>query len=389
MERPGLKDASPRPFQSARSTGPPGPLLSLPPEAGERLRRRSQPEWVPPMLAVLTSEPFSREGWLFERKLDGERCLAFRRGARLRLLSRSGLMLNDTYPELVEALKAQVCDEFVVDGEVVAFEGRRTSFARLQQRMQLRAPEQARVTPVRVFYYLFDLLFLDGWDTTELELRHRKSLLRRALTSRDPLRYLPHRNAAGEAYYLEACRRGWEGLVAKRGSAPYQSRRSRDWLKLKCANQQEFVIGGYTEPRGSRIGFGALLVGYYEDGLLRYAGKVGTGFSDETLRDLAGRLAALETGRPPFASSDLPRNGVHWVRPELVAEIGFAELTRERKLRHPRFLGLRRDKPAREVSLEEPTDRPLTGRRYRLRPKTEDQGGEDRRPPRARRSRDR
>ncbi|MGZ4303145.1 MAG: non-homologous end-joining DNA ligase [Gaiellaceae bacterium] len=331
---------------------------------------------MPPMLAVLRSEPFSRDGWLFERKLDGERCLAFRRGARLRLLSRSGLLLNGTYPDLVEALLAQVCDGFVADGEVVAFEGRRTSFARLQQRMQLRAPEQERVSAVRVFYYLFDLLYLEGWDLTELELRHRKSLLRRALAFRDPLRYVLHRNADGEAYYLEACRQGWEGVIAKRASASYQSRRSRDWLKLKCANQQEFVIGGYTEPRGSRIGFGALLVGYYEDGLLRYAGKVGTGYSEETLRDLAGRLAALETERAPFASRNLPRSGVHWVRPELVAEIGFTELTRERKLRHPRFLGLRRDTPAREVVLEEPTDRPLIARRYRLLPKTKGQGGE-------------
>jgi bifunctional non-homologous end joining protein LigD len=307
------------------------------------------------MLAVLTNEPFSQDGWLFERKLDGERCLAFRHGARLRLLSRSGLLLNGTYPELVEALLERACNSFVADGEVVAFEGRRTSFARLQQRMQLHAPERARGSGVRVFYYLFDLLYLDSWDATELELRHRKSLLRQAFGFRNPVRYLPHRNAHGEAYYLEACRRGWEGVIAKRASASYQSRRSRDWLKLKCANQQEFVIGGYTEPRGNRIGFGALLVGYYEDGLLRYAGKVGTGYSEETLRDLAGRLAALETERPPFVSRDLPRSRVHWVKPELVAEIGYTELTQDRKLRHPRFLGLRDDKPACEVILEEST----------------------------------
>ncbi|MGZ3329848.1 MAG: non-homologous end-joining DNA ligase, partial [Xanthobacteraceae bacterium] len=241
------------------------------------------------------------------------------------------------------------------DGEVVAFEGRKTSFARLQQRLQLRDPEQARRSGVPVFYYLFDLLYLDGYDTTQLELRIRKSLLRRSLSFRGPLRYLRHRNAEGEAYYREACRRGWEGVIAKRAAAPYQHRRSRDWLKLKCVNEQEFVIGGYTEPKGTRIGFGALLVGYYEDGLLRYAGKVGTGYSEATLRHLAGRLATLETNEPPFAGAALPRSGVHWVRPELVAQVGFTELTRDRRLRHPRFLGLRRDKSPRKVILEQPT----------------------------------
>ncbi len=341
-------------------------IASLPSDAKERLRRRTQPEWAAPMLAVLTHEPFSSDDWLVERKLDGERCLAFRRGPQLRLLSRSGRLLNDTYPELVDALLAQDCDSFIADGEVVAFEGRQTSFARLQQRLQLRDPEQARRSGVPVFYYLFDLLYLDGYDTTQLELRIRKSLLRRFLSFRGPLRYLRHRNAEGEAYYREACRRGWEGVIAKRAAAPYQHRRSRDWLKLKCVNEQEFVIGGYTEPKGARIGFGALLVGFYEDGLLRYAGKVGTGYSAATLRDLAGRLAALETDEPQFAEATLPRSGVHWVRPELVGQIGFAELTRDRRLRHPRFLGLRRDKSPREVILERATES-APSRRSRLR----------------------
>jgi DNA ligase D-like protein (predicted ligase) len=331
------------------------PLESLPPSAKERLRRRAQPDWVAPMLAVLTNKRFSSNDWIFERKLDGERVLAFRRGQKLRLLSRRRQLLNNTYPELVDALLAQSNDDFIVDGEVVAFEGRQTSFARLQQRIGLRDPERARRSGVPVFYYLFDVLYLDGYETTELEQRDRKSLLRRALSYGDPLRYLPHRNAEGEAYYREACSRGWEGVIAKRAAAPYQHRRSRDWLKLKCVNAQEFVIGGYTDPKGTRVGFGALLVGYYEHGVLRYAGKVGTGFSETTLRDLAATLAAIEHDDPPFAADDdLPRSGVHWVRPELVAQIGFTELTRDRKLRHPRFLGLRRDRDPREVILERP-----------------------------------
>jgi bifunctional non-homologous end joining protein LigD len=321
----------------------------------EHAPRRPQPGWAAPMLAVLTEERFSNEEWIFERKLDGERCLAFRPGRKLRLLSRNRKRLNGTYPELAEALLAQRCDDFVVDGEVVAFEGAQTSFARLQQRMQLRDPRRARASGVRVFYYLFDLLHLDGRDVTGLPLRERKALLRQALAFADPLRYLPHRNAEGERFYGEACRKGWEGLIAKRAHSPYRHERSRDWFKFKCVNEQEFVIGGYTDPGGKRIGLGALLVGYYDGrGRLRYAGKVGTGYSDAVLRDLGGRLAAIEQGEPPFATDQLPRTAVHWVRPELVAQIGFTEVTGDGKLRHPRILGLRSDKDPRDVVLERP-----------------------------------
>jgi DNA ligase D-like protein (predicted ligase) len=321
----------------------------------ERAPRRAQPRWAAPMLAVLTEERFSSEEWIFERKLDGERCLAFQDGGELRLLSRTRKRLNDTYPELVEALLGQACEDFVVDGEVVAFEGAQTSFARLQQRMQLHDPKRARRSGVRVFYYLFDLLHLDGRDATGLPLRERKALLRRALSFTDPLRYLPHRNAAGERFYQEACGKGWEGLIAKRADAPYRHERSRDWLKFKCVNEQEFVIGGYTDPAGKRVGFGALLVGYYDErGRLRYAGKVGTGYSEAVLRDLGRRLTRLEQDEPAFTADQLPRSSVHWVKPELVAQIGFTELTGDEKLRHPRFLGLRRDKDPREVVLERP-----------------------------------
>ncbi len=203
-----------------------------------------------------------------------------------------------------------------------------------------------------MFYYLFDILHLEGNDTSALQLRDRKSLLRNALSYGDPLRFLPHRNTEGEALYRDACRRGWEGLIAKRADAPYQHARSEDWLKLKCVNEQEFVIGGWTDPTGTRVGLGALLIGYYDRGALRYAGKVGTGYSQAVLRDLRSRLDRLARAEPPFEHDGLPRSRVHWVRPELVAQIGFTEVTRDGKLRHPRFLGLRDDKRPREVVLE-------------------------------------
>lgn len=324
----------------------------LPKAARDGLKRRDQPSWTAPMLATLTDDYFSDKAWLFERKLDGERCLTFRKGKDVRLLSRNRKELNDTYPEVVEALRKQPADDFIVDGEIVAFEGALTSFSRLQQRMQVRDAQAALESGVPVFYYVFDLLYLDGQDTTQVPLRYRKTLLKRALTFEDPLRFTAHRNREGEAYHREACRKGWEGVIAKRVDSRYVHSRSRDWLKFKCVNEQEFVVGGYTDPKGSRIGFGALLIGYYEGRRLTYAGQVGTGYDDDTLRRLRKRLSSLERDAPPFAGDGLPRKGVHWVEPKLIAQVGFTEWTVDGKLRHPRFLGLRRDKKPREVVRE-------------------------------------
>jgi ATP-dependent DNA ligase len=166
------------------------------------------------------------------------------------------------------------------------------------------------------------------------------------------LRLTEHRETEGEAYYREACEQHWEGIIAKNGDSAYASERSRQWLKFKCVNEQEFVIAGYTDPQGERIGFGALLAGYYERGKLKYAGKVGTGYDTGTLRRLGRQLASLQTGSKPFEADILPSSGVHWVKPKLVAQIGFTEWTGDGKLRHPRFLGLRDDKKPEEVTRE-------------------------------------
>lgn len=331
------------------------PFRALSADLRGRLRKRDHPAWIQPMLATLTDDPFSDEAWIYERKLDGVRCLAFRDGGRVRLLSRNRKPQNPNYPELVEVIGAQKPRDFVVDGEIVAFEKGLTSFSRLQQRMKIADPERARRTGVAVYYYLFDLVHLEGRDTTRLPLRERKALLRRALRFRDPLRFSAHRNEEGVGYLEEACRKGWEGLIAKRADSTYVERRSRDWLKFKCVARQEMVVGGWTDPQGGRIGLGALLVGTYEGGKLRYAGKVGTGFDDETLRQIAGRLTTIERESPPFADPNgLPRKGVHWAAPRLVAEVGFTEWTGDGKLRHPRFLGLRTDKDPKDVVRERP-----------------------------------
>jgi bifunctional non-homologous end joining protein LigD len=196
-------------------------------------------------------------------------------------------------------------------------------------------------------------VWLDGYDVRALPLRTRKRLLRSALTFRDGVRLTPHRNEHGRALFEEACRKGWEGLIAKRADSPYTAARSRDWLKFKCEQGQELVIGGYTAPQGSRTWFGALLLGYYQDGELRYAGKVGTGFDEATLRDLCTLLQGLRREEAPFEdAASIRERGVTWVDPVLVAEVGFSEWTRAGRLRHPRFLGLRDDKAAREVVRE-------------------------------------
>jgi bifunctional non-homologous end joining protein LigD len=306
-----------------------------------------------PMKAVLSDRPFSSPDWVFERKLDGERCGARRVDGKVQLLSRTGQQLSSTYPDLVDALSIGGPD-LLVDGEIVAFARGRTSFERLQQRMQIRDPERARRSPVAVYYYLFDLLELNRENVRPLPLLERKALLRRAVGFRDRLRYTPHRRGDGEAAFVAACRRGWEGLIAKRAESPYVSTRSRDWLKLKCAHGQELVIGGWTEPKGSRQRLGALLVGYYAAGAFRYAGKVGTGFDARTLEMLGDELERRERKTSPFTAGDSPRNA-RWAEPELVAEIAFAEWTRDGKLRQPRYQGLRDDKPAREVVRERPS----------------------------------
>ena len=252
------------------------------------------------MKAVLSDEPFSDPDWIFERKLDGVRCVAQKQDRQVRLVSRTGRLMNGSYPELIEALERERCPDVVADGEIVAFRGAVTSFFRLQGRMQVSSPDAARRSGVPVFLYLFDLLRLEGEDLRRLPLRERKARLRRSLFFHGPVRFTPHRNEKGEELFREACAKGLEGVIAKRPDSPYKSGgRSRDWLKLKCHAEQELVIGGFTAPKGSRTEFGALLVGHYDDGDLRYAGKVGTGFGRATLTDLGRRMrASSRTSRP-------------------------------------------------------------------------------------------
>jgi DNA ligase D-like protein (predicted ligase) len=326
--------------------------LSL--RAQGRLRYRPQPGWIAPMLATLTERIPTGSGWLYEPKLDGVRVLAYVTGGTVRLFSRNRKPVEGGYPELVEALSLAVRGDAVLDGEIVAPDPATglSSFARLQQRMHLRDIRRAERTGVSVELYLFDCLFYEGIDLTGLPLLDRKKVLRDVVWFDHPIRFTPFRTTGSAAMYREACAKGAEGILAKRSESRYVSGRSTDWLKIKCVHQQEFVIGGYTEPQGSREHLGALLVGYYEDGVLRYAGKVGTGYDGETLAMLHQKLVPLHRRTSPFAPGPVPAGTVQWVTPRLVAQIGFSEWTEAGLLRHPRFLGLRDDKPAREVRRE-------------------------------------
>jgi bifunctional non-homologous end joining protein LigD len=282
------------------------------------------PEWLEPMAATLTQDRFGGPEWLFERKFDGIRLLAYKRGADVRLYSRNRLPQN--LPAVAKAVANLPVDDVILDGEVEWDGGSG--------------------------YHVFDILWLNGRLVTPLPLEERRALLK-DLPFTTPMRRV---ELLDEAQPWERARReGWEGVIAKRRGSPYEHRRSRHWLKMKCEASQELVVGGFTDPQGSRVGLGALLVGYYEGSDLVLAGKIGTGFDTKLLLDLRRRLDAIEIPASPFTKAKgLPRLRVHWVRPEIVVQVAFLEWTGHGKMRHPRLLGVRFDKAAGEVVREQP-----------------------------------
>ncbi len=320
----------------------------------EHARKKSMPDWMDPMLAKLTHDYFTDKDWYFERKLDGERVIAYvQPDGGVHLMSRNQKHLNDHYPELEDALDDRAPSGCILDGEVVAMNEKGVSdFEALQPRMQVSSREEAQRSSVKVYYYLFDCLYADGHDITPCALHERKRVLKAAIDYEDLLRLIQYRVADDLDYYREACEKGWEGLIAKDANARYMHSRSSNWLKFKCVAQQEFVIGGYTQPHGERIGFGAILIGFYRNDDLVYAGKVGTGFDDDTLKDLRARFDRIERKTSPFDHGDPAEKEVHFVTPEMVCEVAFNEWTDDDKLRHPRYKGLRRDKDVQDVHKE-------------------------------------
>lgn len=319
-------------------------------------KRISQPDFVPPMLATLTDEYFSSDDWIYEHKFDGVRCLVFKKNGKVTLLSRNKNLMNNEYPEIAEAFEKQKADNFIVDGEIVAVEKGLSDFELLQSRINLKDLEaiKAKIKQVPIALCIFDIMYYNGYDLRDLPLLERKKILKSLLNYNKTLIFTVHKVGDGVSFFHKACKLGWEGLIAKKTDSIYEGRRSKNWLKFKCVMEQELVIGGYTTARGSRTDFGALLVGYYQKGKLMYAGKVGTGYSHETLRMLGKKMRALEIKKCPFTNYDETMNGVHWISPKLVAEFGFAQWTRGGKLRVGRYHGLRDDKDAKDVVKEVP-----------------------------------
>ncbi|MBI4446439.1 MAG: DNA ligase D [Acidobacteria bacterium] len=319
-------------------------------------RRQSPPGFSPPQLATLIKQVPEGDEWIHEIKFDGYRIIALIQDGAARLLTRRGLDWTGKFPSIANAILLLPVSTAVVDGEAVMLDKNGVSnFQALQNSLRERAEHE-------LTYFLFDLTYCNGYDLRNVPLLKRKDLLRHLLNEAGqdtPLRFSDHVQGRGREFFALACRRRLEGVVSKLAVSPYLSKRSRSWVKTKCIQRQEFVLGGYSDPAGSRIGFGSLLLGYYDPrGNLIYCGRVGTGFSAGTLRDLYKELKKREQPAPSFANP--PRGadarGVHWIRPELVAEVEFTERTFEGILRHPSFQGLREDKPAGSVKWEEPLD---------------------------------
>ncbi len=281
------------------------------------------PDWLEPMAATLTQDRFGGDEWLFERKFDGIRLLAYKNQDDVRLFSRNRLPQH--LPQVAAAVARLPVEDVILDGEV-AWDGKSG-------------------------YHVFDILWLNGRGVTALPLEERRALLHE-LPFTSPLQRVALLDE--DKPWERARREGWEGVIAKRRGSPYEHRRSKHWLKMKCEASQELVVGGFTDPQGARVGLGALLVGYYEGDDFVFAGKLGTGFDTKLLLDLRQRLDALEQAQSPFTKAKgLPRLRAHWVRPEIVVQVAFIEWTVHGKLRHPRLLGVRFDKNPREVIREQ------------------------------------
>jgi len=286
------------------------------------MAKTTMPAWLEPMAATLTQDRFAGDDWLFERKFDGIRLLAYKRGKDVKLYSRNRLLQD--IPPIESAIAAMPAKELILDGEVTW--DRHSG------------------------YHVFDILWFDGESTTSLPLEERRSLLAK-LTFKPPLQRVDL--LADNEPWERARRQGWEGVIAKRRGSPYEHRRSKHWLKMKIEASQELVVGGFTDPQGARVGLGALLVGYYDGDDLVFAGKIGTGFDTRLLLDLRTRLDALEIPKTPFTiAKGLPRLRAHWVRPSIVVQVSFIEWTGNNKLRHPRLIGVRFDKSPRDVVRE-------------------------------------
>jgi DNA ligase D-like protein (predicted ligase) len=313
---------------------------------------------VKPMLATIIKDQNLDDSWIFENKWDGYRALVFCSRGKVTILSRNHKDLTPYFPELLKAFEALNRskwingNDFIMDGEIVVMKNKLSNFSALQKRMGLEPiPRVLREMPVR--FYAFDLIYFGGYALELISLLKRKAVLKALFPFKNPIFYTKHYTIREKEKLISTAKKaGWEGIMAKRSDSAYSHKRTSDWLKIKWAKKQELVIAGFTAPKGQRYGFGALLLGYYDRGHLRYAGKVGTGYTTQLLTSLHARLIRLKTKRSPF-NTPIQEEDITWVKPKLVAELKFTEWTPDGKLRHPSFEGLRLDKAARQVVRED------------------------------------
>jgi len=315
-------------------------------------RQAPLPEFIPPQLATLVSEAPAGDDWLHELKFDGYRMVCHLQRGKARFWSRNQKDWTEKFPNLSKALKVLPVTAAILDGEVVVVDkAGRSSFQKLQQSMKGGA--------ATFVFQIFDLIYLDGYNLTRVPLRERKALLEDLLSGVDakgPLRYSDHVVGDGDRFFKQACAYGIEGIVSKLADCPYESTRSRSWLKVKCTKRQEFVIAGYTPSKKDFPGFGSLILGVYDKGKLIYSGRVGTGFSIKQRLELQKKLDRIAQPLMPFATKpkDPGLRDAHWAKPQLVGEVEFTEWTEEGSIRHPSFQGLREDKKAKDVVREKP-----------------------------------
>jgi len=311
------------------------------------------PEVIHPMLATLVDDPFSNPEWIFETKWDGFRSVCFVSHGKARFVSRNQIDMTPQYPELAQLAKQVDAKEAILDGEIVALdENGMPRFHFLQPRVGRKSGLGALRGHGHIVYYVFDLLYLDGYELTSCPLVERKEVLRTILKPADFVRVSEHIEGEGEAFFKEIEKFHLEGMMAKRADSPYVPKRSRGWLKVKTVQRSEVVIGGYTQPRGSRSHFGALVVGLYRGSDLHYVAHVGGGFNQRSLAEIYKLMQPLKTKNSPFVDAPKTNEPVQWIKPKLVGDVKFSEWTADYRLRHPVFIGLREDKKPEDCRFE-------------------------------------
>jgi len=329
-------------------------------------RKKHMPEQINPMLATLVDEPFSGPEWVFETKWDGFRSVCFINRGQVHFVSRNQIDMTPQYPELANLSKHISAKQAILDGEIVALdEHGMPRFQLLQNKLRIRSGTYAKASKAQIVYFVFDLLYYDGFDLTACSLIERKALLEQIVKPAAFVKYSDHVEAHGEEFFRQIEKFRLEGMIAKRAASKYVQKRTSDWLKVKTVLRSEVVVGGYTQPRGTRSYFGSLVCGLYKEKDLHYVAHTGGGFNEKLLASIYKLMQPLKTDKSPFIKPPKTNEPVQWLTPKLVAEVKFSEWTADERMRQPIFLGLREDKKPQDCRFEheQETDRAIKTRR--------------------------